>query len=259
MEATRAPLECEVKGREMDFKDSVSQSVTDPQRTASINGVTPTITARRRSHSSPAALSTTATSTPGTEHPSVDMLNAPSSIPAMSTGRQERVSQPENQTTHHAGVSGSPNLHAFHQLDNSFGPRVYNNVSELMLALVTCATVGFTIYFAYNSSLAIPQSPSLIFSRPQNTIVALNILAQVSMMLLGQLTNGSFDRLRWGLASTRTGVPALSFFALASSTTYTGVLMMLYHGLNTHNSTPTQKTRQWRLTRIDQRVWGSQR
>src|SRR5271170_7682833 len=72
MEATRASLDCEVKGREMDFRESVSQSVTGTQRTASINGVTPTITARRRSHSSPAALSTTATSSPGTEHPSVD-------------------------------------------------------------------------------------------------------------------------------------------------------------------------------------------
>ena len=76
-----------------------------------------------------------------------------------------------------------------------------SHVSTWLLAIATCASVIFTVYFAYNSTLEKPLSQALIFSRPQRTILTLSILSQLTIFLMGHLTNSLFEMVRWAFAS----------------------------------------------------------
>ena len=130
------------------------------------------------------------------------------------------------------------------------------HLSSWLLCLCTCATVAFTIYFAYNCSLEVPQSPILIFPKPQRTILTLTILSQSTIFLLGQLANSLFETVRWAFASSELGIPALSFFALGSSTSTLGVLMVLLNSFKAH---PPDFNQQRTSARDGPPVWGFQR
>ena len=97
----------------------------------------------------------------------------------------------------------------------------------LLLALVTMLCMSFTIFFAYNSSKQHPISNHFIFSNPERSILALNILSQITIFLFAELTLSVLESIRWALASSSDGTPALTFLALSRATNAVGVLCIL--------------------------------
>jgi hypothetical protein len=138
----------------------------------------------------------------------------------------------------------------------NFEAPLLDNIWIWLQAVLTCAAVAFTIYFAYNCSLEIPQSQTLIFSQPGNTILTLNILSQITILFLAQLTNSVFESVRWAFVCSQGGMPALSFLALGSSTPYYGVLKALLSGLKAFISNPRRYSV---MSRDSPGVWGTQR
>jgi hypothetical protein len=114
---------------------------------------------------------------------------------------------------------------------NSLVSPIRSHIFDWALVAVTCASVGFTIFFAHNCSLEAPRSRTLIFSDPKRTILALNILSQITIFLLSQLTNGLFENVRWAFASSKRGIPALSFYAMGPSTRYRAVFIIFSIGV----------------------------
>jgi len=237
-------------GEAFELEEPIHRSSTFPQRgTVSTGGIIPSMRLRKRRLSLPATPSMRADSpvTVSRErllHEDLAETELPVSGPIPGPERM----RDDAYGSHRQEVGN---------LRNSLGSRLYNNGFTMSLALFTFGTVSFTIFFAYNSSLEIPKSQALIFSQPQNTILVVNVFSQASMMLLAQLTDGLFDNVRWAFASSKRGVPALSFFALATATTYLGVFMVLYDGVKMHYLELINNPWPWRLD--GQVFWGSQR
>ena len=97
----------------------------------------------------------------------------------------------------------------------------------LLLALLTAGVMSFTIFFAYNSAMEQPISNHLIFSNPERSILALNILSQITIFLFAELTLAVLEAVRWALACSTNGTAALTFLALSRATNAIGVLGIL--------------------------------
>jgi hypothetical protein len=89
--------------------------------------------------------------------------------------------------------------------DELFDPRVRESfrtapcITKEVLGfpwILTCSTVAFTGYFAYNCSIKVPQSRHLLFSRPERTILLLSLLSQITIFLLCSLTDRVFELVR---------------------------------------------------------------
>jgi hypothetical protein len=121
-----------------------------------------------------------------------------------------------------------------------------------ILALLTLGWVIFTIYFAYNCSIDNPLSESLIFSKPERTILLLNVLSQFTIFLLGELTTSAFEAVRWALASTPNGISAFTFVGLSRATSVLGIVSLLFHNRISGPGAPI-------LEKDGHRLWGLQR
>lgn len=97
----------------------------------------------------------------------------------------------------------------------------------LLLVILTAITMSFTIFFAYNSSLAKPISRKLIPAEPERAVLVLNLASQLTIFCLAELTTSVLEGLRWALACTPPGVSAHTFLALGRSTNVAGVLFLL--------------------------------
>ena len=117
--------------------------------------------------------------------------------------------------------------------------------------LLACASVSFTVFFAYNSSLEIPVTERLIWTKPQNTILTINILSQVTLVLLSDLIMNSFECIRWAMICSKSGIPILTFLSLSSSTSLVGVLKIIFEGFRTRCGC--------KIIPASPRVWGYQR
>jgi len=117
------------------------------------------------------------------------------------------------------------------QHDNS-GVRLQSTLRQYawtwLLSLFSLVWIVFTICFAYNCTLANPFAASLLFSRPENTLLMLNILSHGTLILLKDLTSSVFEPVRWAFASSSIGVSAFNFIALSRATNTTGVLALLF-------------------------------
>lgn len=118
----------------------------------------------------------------------------------------------------------------------------------LLLALLTCGVMIFTVFFAYNSSLAVPISTKLIFDTPATSVLVLNIASQVTIFCLAELTICVFEAIRWALACSARGVQGYNFLALSRATNLMGVICLLVGGTTTKQSISGSH-----------RLWGSQR
>ena len=98
----------------------------------------------------------------------------------------------------------------------------------LLLVVLTAMTMSFTIFFAYNSSLAKPISRKLIPAKPERAVLVLNLASQITIFCLAELTTSVLEGLRWALACTPLGVSAHTFLALGRSTNVVGVLFLLF-------------------------------
>jgi hypothetical protein len=134
--------------------------------------------------------------------------------------------------------NGSSALHSFRQ---KWG----------MLAL-TCLTTGclaFTFFFACNISAEQPVATNLIFDQPNNSVLALNILSQISMFLLYELTTALLEAIRWTITCTESGSSAFTFLILSRATNIIGVFSLLM----SKGTTPGT------IQKDGHRLWGIQR
>jgi hypothetical protein len=91
-------------------------------------------------------------------------------------------------------------------------------------------------------------SPRLIFSRPERSILVLNIASQLTIFCLAELTSCVFEAVRWAIACSAAGTNAFTFLSLSRATNALGVLCLLF------GSSGDQK-----FGRDGHRLWGGQR
>jgi hypothetical protein len=118
----------------------------------------------------------------------------------------------------------------------------------LLLAVFTCGAMIFTVFFAYNSSLAVPLSTKLIFDKPATSVLVLNVASQVTIFCLAELTICVFEAIRWAFACSSRGVQGYTFLSLSRATNLLGVLCLL-----------TGATTSKQPLSGSHRLWGSQR
>ena len=118
-----------------------------------------------------------------------------------------------------------------------------------LLMTFTSLWLGFTIFFAWNSTLANPFIQSLLPSKPSHTITALNLLSHVTVFLLQVLASNVFESLRWVFACTRNGVSSFGFMVMSRATGPLGVLYLLL--FNSKTGTFWRGHRLWGLQRFD--------
>ena len=93
-----------------------------------------------------------------------------------------------------------------------------------LLLIATSMWISATICFAFLSS---SHSPRSVFSKPEKTILALNIASNLSALLLGTLVHVASDTLRWSFAASSSGVGARTFLSLSKATSLYGVVILL--------------------------------
>lgn len=183
-----------------------------------------------------------------------------SSLPALPNWAP-LLSEEDRQGT---GATGIPRGRRNEILDHSNSNAVNSQspfpsrMFALILAVFSSAWASFTIYYAYNCFQDVPLSQRLLHHDPQKTIRTINVLSQVTMLLLGNLTDEVFENVRWAFAGSKRGVTALCFFALASSTSYRGVLLILFRNLTASLASIYREGRIL-IARDDPRLWGFQR
>jgi hypothetical protein len=118
------------------------------------------------------------------------------------------------------------------------------------LTIVSIIWVVFTVYFAYNCTMDKPLSTTLVFSRPDNTILALNILSHGTILLLRELTSSVFEAVRWAFASSKDGISAFSFLGLSRATSPLGVLNLMGG---------SARSKPFKFAKDGHRIWGFQR
>src|SRR5271156_1852292 len=111
--------------------------------------------------------------------------------------------------------------------------RIWNQAFTFGLTAMTTVMMALTIIFAYNSSVEHPLTQKLIFTNPSTNILVLNILSQLAIFCLSELTIWVFAAVRWSFASSLSGIPAYTFLALSRATNSIGVLALLL-GRNEH-------------------------
>ena len=92
----------------------------------------------------------------------------------------------------------------------------------------TSAWLGFTIFFAWNSTLVDPFMQSMLPSMPSHTITALNILSHVTVFLLQIFTSIVFEALRWAFACREHGISSFSFMVMSRAIAPLGVMYLLF-------------------------------
>jgi hypothetical protein len=127
--------------------------------------------------------------------------------------------------------------------------RIRNKFITLVIAIITALCMTCTIFYAYNGSLEEPHIASLVAKTPERTILILNIMSQITLFSLAELTTLAMDATRWSLACSTTGASSLAFLALSRATSFLGVLYLSF-GTGEIGA---------KLERNGHRVWGSQR
>ena len=131
---------------------------------------------------------------------------------------------------------------------NEFQSPIQKQRSTLLLACLTAGFMAFTIFFAYNSSLEQPMSSILIFSRPERSILVLNIASQLTIFCLAELTACVFEAIRWAIACSAAGTNAFTFLSLSRATNALGVLCLLFG-----------RSGDQKFGKDGHRLWGGQR
>ena len=125
--------------------------------------------------------------------------------------------------------------------------RIRSRIIVCAIAFITAICLTATIFFAYNCSLEQPRVPALVAKSPERTILILNVLSQVTLFFLADLTSLVLDATRWALACSTTGTSALTFLILSQATTFLGVLYMSFGSTS------------GKFGRHNHRLWGVQR
>ena len=129
-----------------------------------------------------------------------------------------------------------------------------NRLAAITVATITVICMTVTIFFAYNCSQEHPRLPGLVAKTPQRTIVILNVLSQLTLFVLAELTTLTMEATRWALACRRSGTSALTFAALSQATSLMGVLYLAFG-----NSGGTRGPYDRKIKSSEHRIWSAQR
>jgi hypothetical protein len=132
---------------------------------------------------------------------------------------------------------------------NGMAIRFRNKFITFMITITTAVCMTFTIFFAYNSSLEHPHMASLVAKTPGRTILILNLLSQITLFFLAELTALVMDATRWALASSTSGTSSSTFLALSQATSLLGTLYLSFGTSKIGGG----------FERNGHRVWGVQR
>ena len=119
-----------------------------------------------------------------------------------------------------------------------------------MLVLLSASWIIFTFYFAYNCTVHDPPSPSLVFAKPEKTILLLSLLSQGTIFLLGELSAAVLEAVRWARCSSQSGITAFSFLVLSRGTGLAGVLRLLWKTNSGSSSVSMNCHLVWALQRL---------
>jgi len=100
--------------------------------------------------------------------------------------------------------------------------RKFLTVIGLCVASTICVMAAISVSFA--TSAKRPYTP---FPNPSTAVLVINVLTQLSVLILTAFVTELNERLRWSLASSSSGLNFGSFIALSRSTGDLGVLRML--------------------------------
>jgi len=117
-----------------------------------------------------------------------------------------------------------------------------------LLLLFTSAWLGFTIFFAWDSTVVDPFVPTLLpLSRASYTLTIINILSHGTVMLLQSLASSVFETIRWARACSAQGISSFGFLVLSRATAPLGVSYLLLS--NSATGTFWNEHRLWGLQR----------
>jgi hypothetical protein len=134
---------------------------------------------------------------------------------------------------------------------SNFKSRVRSLMAVYIFAIVTVISISSTIFFAYNSSLESPYLAALVAKSPERTILILNIMSQLSLHFLAELTTLVLDATRWALAYSSNGTSALTFLILSQAT---GLLDAVYLAFGSDKI-----ERDGKYQRYEHKFWGGQK
>src|SRR5213592_3876402 len=123
---------------------------------------------------------------------------------------------------------------AIHDVEKSFRKsnrlifRLRSRFITYTMAIITAICITSTIFFAYNSSLEKPLVASLVAKRPARTILVLNVMSQITLLSLAELTTLVMDAIRWALACGATWMSTFTFLALSQATSFLGALYLSF-------------------------------
>ena len=106
--------------------------------------------------------------------------------------------------------------------------RFHRNYSSWILAALSVTVNVSTVIYAWNASLSSSPLRRIMWNDPQKTIFTINLLSQVTVLLLSALSITACDNMRWRLCSRSTGMSLLSFIALAGSSSLHGLVQILF-------------------------------
>ena len=102
----------------------------------------------------------------------------------------------------------------------------------LPITLLLSTTFLWLVATTWLSIVSSSSRPPTIFSRPEWTVLVLSLLSNGSLFLLGELTSGTCEILRWTIGLRSSGVGIATFLGLSRATSNFGVLSLLFSNQN---------------------------
>jgi hypothetical protein len=110
------------------------------------------------------------------------------------------------------------------------GTRLQSSARQLYLdwglAAGTVVWCIVTAIYAYNATQERPPL-KILFSNSRWTLAFVSALSQISMFLVGELVQATFERVRWTLASRGKGLLLTNFLGMSRATSLIGVMGLL--------------------------------
>src|SRR5947207_11179490 len=91
--------------------------------------------------------------------------------------------------------------------------------------LASAICLAITIWLAFATSASVPFTP---FKNPSRTVLVINVLSNTSVILLSGFMSELNEKLRWSLASQRSGIDFASFLGLSRATGNMGVVSLVF-------------------------------
>jgi hypothetical protein len=103
---------------------------------------------------------------------------------------------------------------------------VRQSYQDFILGAFAIPCCFITLLYAYGATRGSPSLQNL-YKHTSVTIFLLLLLSQLSVFLVRQLVNSTFERMRWALASGEKGISLTSFLGMSPATSLSGVLRLL--------------------------------